>query len=221
MKRKRRAKKRADEPGKAPSLKAQQLKVRKLQQRAAELEGGEHFNITRLVVIKSLVQDVKTATRFTLHLARLGQDRWDWKKGEQQFYSAAEIKQHRKLADEAFELLEAYLARRSDSRERQLRELLWQARQVNNEYRSIPYGSVRSIKSKRVLQVEMALYCALARDETAAGYWAYQAARDYAEQYDPRYGSGLIPPSAPLVTQIAEFWQAQYFDEAAAGSSAI
>jgi hypothetical protein len=58
------------------------------------------------------------------------------------------------------------------------------------------------------------------RDETVAGYWAYQAARDYAEQYDPHYGTDLIPESAPLVAQIAEFWQAQYFDEAAADISA-
>ena len=59
MKRKRRTKKRASEPGKAPSLKAQQQKVRKLQQLVEDLERGENFNITRLVVIKSLCQDVK------------------------------------------------------------------------------------------------------------------------------------------------------------------
>lgn len=69
-------------------------------------------------------------------------------------------------------------------------------------------GAVRSIKSWRVLLVEKALYCALAHDETAAGYWAYQAARDYAEKYDPRYGTGLIPPSARFVAEIAAFWQA-------------
>ena len=59
--------------------------------------------------------------------------------------------------------------------------------------------------------VEKALYCALAQDATAAGHWAYQAARDYAEKYDPRYGSELIPASAPLVAVIAEFWRAHYF----------
>ena len=73
MRRKRRTKKRAGEPAKPPSLKAQQQKVRKLQQLVDDLERGENFNITRLVVIKSLCQDVKTAARFTLHLARLGQ----------------------------------------------------------------------------------------------------------------------------------------------------
>jgi hypothetical protein len=214
MKRKRRTKKRAGEPVKPPTLKAQQQKVRKLQQMADDLERGESFNITRLVVIKSLCQDVKTAARFTLHLARLAQERRDWG-SERQFYSAAELKQHRKLAAEAFAELEAYLGRRSESREQQLRELLWQAREVNNEYRNISYGAVRSIKSRRVLLVEQAIYCALSQDATVAGYWAYQAARDYAEKYDPQYGTGLIPISAPLVAQIAEFWQERYGDQPA------
>jgi hypothetical protein len=41
-------------------------KVRKLQQLAEALRGGESFSITRLTVIKSLCQEVKTAARFTL-----------------------------------------------------------------------------------------------------------------------------------------------------------
>ena len=38
-------------------------------------------------------------------------------------------------------------------------------------------------------------------------YWAYQTARHYAEQYDPRYGDGLIPASAPLLEDIVQFWK--------------
>jgi len=34
----------------------------------------------------------------------------------------------------------------------------------------------------------------------------YQAARLYAERFDSHYGSGLIPKSAPMVEEIAEFW---------------
>jgi hypothetical protein len=159
-----------------------------------------------------LCQDAKTAARFTLYLARLGQKRRDWD-SDRKYYSAAELKQHRKLAAEAFEQIEAYLQRRSESRRRQLYHLLAQAREVNNEYRNIPYGVVRSIKSWRVLMVEKAIYCALADDATVAGFWAYQAARDYAEKYNPHYGTGLIPESAPLVAHIAEFWLARYGDQ--------
>ncbi len=215
MRRKRRAKKRASYPAKPPSLKEQQQKARKLQQLVDDLERGENFNITRLVVIKSLCQDAKTAGRFTLHLARLALKRRDWD-SERKYYSAAELRQHRKLSAEAFEQIEAYLQRRSESRRRRLYELLSQAREVNNEYRNIPYGVVRSIKSWRVLLVEKAIYCALAEDTTVAAHWAYQAARDYAEKYDPHYGTGLIPESAPLVAHIAEFWLAHYGDQPAA-----
>jgi hypothetical protein len=43
-----------------------------------------------------------------------------------------------------------------------------------------------------------------------AGYWAYHAARDYAERYDPHYGTGLIPESAPMVKAIVGFWCEYY-----------
>lgn len=61
--------------------------------------------------------------------------------------------------------------------------------------------------------MEKAIYCALAEDATVAGHWAYQAARDYAEKYDPHYGTGLIPLSAPLVAHIAKFWLERYSDQ--------
>jgi len=43
-----------------------------------------------------------------------------------------------------------------------------------------------------------------------AAIWAYQAAKDYAEPYDARYPSGLIPSSAPMVEDIAGFWRKYY-----------
>ncbi len=216
MKRKRRIN-RADAP--PPTLKAQQLKVRKLTQMADDLATGDHFNVTRLSSIKSLCVEVKTAARFVLHLARQAQTRRDWN-SDHKYYPAATVKRHRELAEEAFAEIEAYLTRRSDGREDQLRDLLLEASEANNEYRNIPYGAVRSIKSNRMLMVENAIYCTLAYDHTVAGHYAYQAARNYAELYDPHYGSGLIPTSAPLVADIAAFWNAHYFDEAPSGKSA-
>src|SRR2546428_9269429 len=39
-----------------------------------------------------------------------------------------------------------------------------------------------------------------------ASPWGYRLARQYAERYNARYGTGLIPESAPLVEDIADFW---------------
>jgi hypothetical protein len=40
-----------------------------------------------------------------------------------------------------------------------------------------------------------------------------QAARHYAERYNPRYGTGLIPESASAVDDIAAFWAREHFGE--------
>jgi hypothetical protein len=41
---------------------------------------------------------------------------------------------------------------------------------------------------------------------TVSVEWGYRIARQYAERYNPRYGTGLIPESAPIVADIADFW---------------
>jgi hypothetical protein len=80
---------------------------------------------------------------------------------------------------------------------------------AQNEYKYIYGGPVRLIKNNDLLVVEYALRTITA-DEMSAPYWAYQTARDYAERYSSKYGTGLIPISAPLVQDIAEFWPQFY-----------
>ena len=67
---------------------------------------------------------------------------------------------------------------------------------------------VRIVHSMELVVVENALKSILRDDE--APTWLYQAASGYAERYDPRYGTGLIPSSAPMVQEIAEFWRDYY-----------
>ena len=55
-----------------------------------------------------------------------------------------------------------------------------------------------------LLVVETALQCAL--HPWASSDLGYRLARQYAERYNSRYGSGLITESAPFVEDIAEFW---------------
>jgi hypothetical protein len=63
---------------------------------------------------------------------------------------------------------------------------------------------LRTIHSNEVLTIEDALLCIT--QPWAAPYWAYQTAKDYAERYNPRYGTGLIPESLPLLDDIIAFW---------------
>ena len=41
----------------------------------------------------------------------------------------------------------------------------------------------------------------------------YELARNYAERYDSRYGTGLSPQSAPFVEDIANFWCEYHFGQ--------
>lgn len=67
-----------------------------------------------------------------------------------------------------------------------------------------------SYPSGYLLKLEYALRCFLERDFP---YWAYKLAREYVEGYEPRYGSGLIPKSVPMLLEVAEFWCQHYFGQ--------
>ncbi|HEY0020563.1 MAG TPA: hypothetical protein VGC13_29965 [Longimicrobium sp.] len=75
---------------------------------------------------------------------------------------------------------------------------------AQNETRDTQWATVRTIHSRDALVVEDAAECILDPHNSAA--WGYCLGRDYAERYDPRHGSRLVPESAPLVREIAEFW---------------
>ena len=67
---------------------------------------------------------------------------------------------------------------------------------------------MRIIECWELLIVETAMECML--HPMHASIIGYQVARKYAEKYDPHYGTGLIPKSAPMVEEIAEFWGRHY-----------
>ena len=62
---------------------------------------------------------------------------------------------------------------------------------------------VRIIHSSQLLVIEDALPCFTAPD---SGYWAYQAARQYTERYNPHHGTGLIRESVPMLEDILRCW---------------
>ena len=180
---------------KEQASKSTAAKLKKLALLARELRAGEHFQITRLTVLKSWCEDPIAAGRFALHLAERSKGRAS--------------KKYKPLIGTALRQLKQHLANPSE----QATESLWQALQKledsQDEYRDTRWGRVRTIHCREALLTEHALRCAARPQESA--HWGYQAARQYAERYNPRYGTGLIPESATAVEDIAAFWAREHF----------
>ena len=106
--------------------------------------------------------------------------------------------------------MEGSLIKRTAKSESQMLELLSEIHNIQDTYENQRWGPVRIIASSEALVVEHALRCFLYPSE--GPYWAYRLAREYAEEYDSNYGNGLIPKSAPMMEEIAEFWRNYYLN---------
>ena len=176
-------------------------RIRKLARIARELSQGADFSITRLTTLKSLCEDPEAAAHFAVYLASHTSQRANET-------SDPEYPGSNELIERSVERLGSYVERPSDTGREALRELLRELESVNDEYEPVPYGTARVIKDKHVLILEDAVQCVLS--PYSAPSLAYHLARDYTERYDPRYGTGLIPESAPLVMDIVDFWCEYY-----------
>jgi hypothetical protein len=178
-------------------------RIRKLTQIARDLSEGANFSITRLTTLKSLCEDPEVAAHFAVYLANHTSRRIN-EMSSPLHLSNSEWRMHNELVERAVERLQSYVEGPSDPKREELRELLRELESVNDEFESIPYGMVRIIQDKNVLIVEDAVRCVLSPFSSPSQ--AYHLARVYAERYDSRYGTGLIPDSAPLVMDIVDFW---------------
>ncbi len=174
-------------------------KVKKLSEIAEELRQGKDFPITRLTAIKSLCDEPEAAAAFALFLAQRIQDKMRrWK----------HPKRFRELVDRAIKEFKPYLADPTEERIARLSSLCREMELEQNEYKKIGWNMVRMLKSVDLFVVEKCLRIVLMRSE--APFWAYHAFKDYVVRFDARYGSGLIPSSAPVVEEIVEFWREYY-----------
>jgi hypothetical protein len=178
-------------------------KIRKLAQIADELRGGEVFSITRLTTVKSLCEDPEAAAQFVAHLALLTQSQMS-RRPYPDHLSPAKWARYQELAADAIRQMKSYLAERTGGKEASLRTLLSALQGAQNQYKNLEWGPVRIIESSELFLIETAVRCILS--PTGSAYWGYRVAREYAECYDPRYGTGLIPESAPMVQEIADYW---------------
>ena len=177
-------------------------KVKKLAEIAEGLRQGKDFQVTRLTTIKSLCGEPEAAAAFALFLAQRIQSKMRQEQSP---------KRYRELVDRAVKELKPYLTDPTEERKARLSSLCREMEAEQNEYKKIGWDMVRMLKSRDLVVVEESLKSVLRGHE--APIWAYQAAKDYAERYDARYGSGLIPSSAPMVEEIAGFWRKYYRDQ--------
>ena len=174
-------------------------KVKKLSEIAEALRQGKDFPVTRLTTIKGFCEDPEAGTAFALFLAQRIQSKMRQEKCPERY---------RELVDRAVEELKPYLTDPTEERKGRLSSLCREMEAEQDEHKKIGWNMVRMLKTNDLVVVEESLKSVLKSYE--APIWAYQAAKDYAERYDSRYGSGLIPSSAPFVEEVAKFWR-DYF----------
>ena len=194
----------ARQPKKPPSPAAKVIpKIRQLATMARELREGASFNITRLTTLKSLCEDATAAARFAVHLAQLTYRKMQ-EKACPFHLDPEKWEYYKQVVDEAIRQMQRYIEHPTQEAADLVQAWLSDVRAIQNTYRDQAWGPVRIIHSTEVLMIEYALSCVL--QPTASADWGYHLARQYAERYDPRYATGLIPESAPMVEDIADFW---------------
>jgi hypothetical protein len=192
------------QPKKSPSSTAKVVpKIRQLASIATELREGAFFNITLLTTLKSLCEDATAAARFAVHLARLTHQKMQEQRRPSHL-NAEKWAHYKQVVEEAVHQMERSVEQPTPQTTNPLWRLQSQVRALQDRYENQAWGPVRIIESSEVLLIEYALSCLL--HPTASADWGYHLARQYAERYNSHYGTGLIPESAPLVEDIADFW---------------
>jgi hypothetical protein len=178
-------------------------KIRTLAQIAAELRDGRNSNITRLTLLKSLCGDAYDAAAFALYIAK--KTHQAMKVAKRSGRPPTKVQQRsRRLVGKAVRGMTAHLKTPSENTETDLGDLLSEIRSVQDSYEYQRWGPVRIIDSQELLVAETALKCVL--NPWHSSVLGYHLARQYAERYNPRFGTGLSLESAPMVEDIAEFW---------------
>ncbi len=178
-------------------------KIQSLAQIAADLRQGKDFNITRLTLIKSFCSDPDAAAKFVVYIAKLAQRQFKAQRSK-----ATTRQQYGRLIATAIPAMTRYLKSPNERTKSKLWEMHQRARDAQDRVEHQQWGDVRIIECWELLMVETAMECLL--NPWHASLIGYQVARKYAQRYDSHYGSGLIPKSASMVEEIAEFWGRHY-----------
>jgi hypothetical protein len=168
------------------------------------------ISITRLTSLKSLCQDESAAKQFGLYLTRQIQGRMQESPRPEQF-SDIEWNTYLTLFADAITLMETDINAQTPQGSLEMRKLLTNINELQgNQYRNIPWGTLHIVRSGDLLKLTYALQCFESKN---VPYWAYKLGREYVEDYQPSYGTGIIPQSIPRLLEVAHFWCWHYFQQ--------
>jgi hypothetical protein len=176
--------------------------ARKLLRLAEELRTGKSFRITRLTVLKRLCAEWESAAPFACYLADLSQNHF--RTAPPPLLDAERLEAFRNRIATAVSCIHSYMGTPTRDADLALRAARRELQSAQSETRDTRWATVRTIHSRDALVVENAVHCIL--DPRNSATWGYRLGCAYAERYDLRHGSGLVPESAPLVREIAGFW---------------
>ena len=192
-----------------PIPKGDKARIAKLATVAQTLRDGSetYFSTTKLTSLKSLCKEPQTANHFVFYLAQRTQVKMETVP-RSNYTSEIDWNLYQSLIADAVSAMGNYLENPTGGNKMALQQLRNQVRATQDEQRRVGWNTVRTIHSTEVLIIEYALECMLS-PQFAPDY-TYRAGRHYAERYEPRYGTGLIPASAPMLADIVQFWHGYY-----------
>ena len=141
------------------------------------------------------------AAKFAVHIAKLAQRQFKARSGKKK-------QEYEELIARAVPAMTRFLKSPTEATESKLWEIHQRAKDAQSKVEHQQWADVRIIECWELLIVETAMECLLYPSH--ASILGYQIARKYAEKYDPHYGTGLIPKSAPMMDEIAEFWGSHF-----------
>ncbi len=178
-----------------------EYRVLRLRQLAEALERGQSHPLTRLTILKPLCESSHDAVAF----ARFGVDAAVRLLSDSSGDSSGPLVLLRTVR----RFLRPTRTSAAGVSGHDGSALLAQLVDFQAERRRMRWGVVRVITSQPVLAGEVALRLALSTAPEERALLGYRLAAILARRYDPKYGDGLVPQSAPTVAAIADHFSLQ------------
>jgi hypothetical protein len=178
-------------------------RLEKLAQLVQGLYAGKVLHINRLTVIKFLCEDWEAAIHFSLHLAKMTQERIQ-NPGYSNMTGNSLSPEYKDILKEAMHQITRYVAMLNDPDARVRCAKLTEKFQKTSEW-----GILRKPQDNDRLIIEQAICCILY--PSSSSYYGYEMAKAYAGFQHKHSDQRLQPEAAPQIEQMGDFWCQHYF----------